>query len=363
MKFRLLSIVTACFVLFSFAGCKANEVATNPDLSSETASEATSSNSKSAIETGDGIINPLTGIKGLSESAVGKRPVAIMINNISVAQDIQAGLSKADIIYEAYAEGGITRLLAVFKDVNNMPRVGSVRSARYSYVDLAMGHDAIYTHAGKNKTQCEPYMASQKLDNFDLNSGTTSAYGFRVQNGKSSEHTLYTDGKTLSKGYTDLKWRTTLNKEEALWQNFVDENSPVTPNGGTCTDLSVKMSGAYISNFKYDSASGKYIRSNGKNVQKDYNDGSTVSFKNVLVLKTTVTPFANDPTNVVKTHLEGGDGYYVSNGGYVAIKWSKGAASNPLKITLSDGSAVSYNAGNTFVCLVDKNNAVDIKAN
>ena len=66
------------------------------------------------------------------------------------------------------------------------------------------------------------------------------------------------------------------------------------------------------------------------------------------------------PTLAKKTWLDGGEGFYVSNGGYVPIKWSKGAANSPLKITLTDGSSCTYNAGNTWVCLVEKTHNVAI---
>ena len=80
-----------------------------------------------------------------------------MINNISVAQSVQTGLSKADIVYETEVEGGITRLLAVFQDITAAEKIGTIRSARYPYVDLAMGHNAIYVHCGQDGTYCEPH--------------------------------------------------------------------------------------------------------------------------------------------------------------------------------------------------------------
>ena len=357
MKFRAISLIMVFVLLLCFTGCGEKTV--------DTSSNETSTSSESVDVQIEIPVNPLTGLEGLSEDAVGKRPVAIMINNVHSARDsynaqsVQAGLSKADIVYETYAEGGITRLLAVFKDIKNMPQVGSIRSARYSYVDLAMGHDAIYTHAGKNYTQCDPYMKRLGIDNFDL---LDKGASYRVQNGKASEHTLYTDGDTLWEGFKTRKWRTDLKTSDTPWQSFVSEDSPVTPAGGVCTYLGVTMSSNYVSNFKYDASTKKYVHYNFDRIHKDYNDKSTVSFKNVLVLKTTVTAFPNDPKGVVKTHLDGGEGYYVSNGGYTPIKWTKGSASNPIKITLEDGSAVEYNAGSTYVCLVDKNNSVEIKA-
>ena len=90
--------------------------------------------------------NPLTG-EGLEEDISGQRPFAVMLNNLSKALP-QLGVSQADVIYEIVAEGGITRMLAVFQDIEGVGDLGSVRSARDYYVSLACGHDAIYVHAG-----------------------------------------------------------------------------------------------------------------------------------------------------------------------------------------------------------------------
>ena len=81
-----------------------------------------------------GFINSLTGERTLETEAQTKlRPVAVSVNNLLPAQKVQTGLEKADIVYESYVEGGITRLLAVFKDLKSVKQVGTVRSARYVY--------------------------------------------------------------------------------------------------------------------------------------------------------------------------------------------------------------------------------------
>ena len=51
------------------------------------------------------------------------------------------------IIYEMVVEGGITRYLALFKDVN-VERIGTIRSSRHYYLDYALENDAIYVHWG-----------------------------------------------------------------------------------------------------------------------------------------------------------------------------------------------------------------------
>lgn len=90
--------------------------------------------------------NPLTG-EGC-ETDVGKnRPIAVMLNNHKKAVP-QAGVSQADVIFELPAEGGITRMMGLFQSIDGEGEIGTVRSARDYYLSLALGHDAIYMHAG-----------------------------------------------------------------------------------------------------------------------------------------------------------------------------------------------------------------------
>lgn len=94
-------------------------------------------------------INPLTGLP-MEPEYEQNRPVAVMLNNLKKAQP-QLGVSMADIIYEVPAEGGITRMLGVYQTLDGVGNLGSIRSARPYYIELAMGHDALYVHAGGSR--------------------------------------------------------------------------------------------------------------------------------------------------------------------------------------------------------------------
>ena len=352
---KLISIVLCIFSVLAFAGCEPDVVVVS-DISSVT----TSAPSSVPEPEPEFAINPLTGIENLDPAAVNNRPVAIMVNNLKpTAQSVQTGLDQADIVYEAYAEGGVTRLLAVFKDIKAADQIGTIRSARYSYIDLAMGHDAVYVHAGINDSHATPHVKETGIDNINLLHGKFGGMSFREKNGKALEHTLYTTGEKLWKGFGKLKWRTELKYNKENWQSFVKEGAEIVPASGGCDAVSVTMSNAYVSKFEYDSAKKVYKKFSGTSKHSDYKTGKQLTFKNILVLKTAVTPLSSNGY-IVKTGLSGGEGYYISNGGYQKIKWSKGNTKNPIKITLEDGSACSYNPGNTWVCLVNKKNSVKI---
>ena len=89
---------------------------------------------------------PLTG-EPLSTKPENTRPFAVMINNIVYAQP-QVGISNADMIYEIPAEGGITRMMAIFSHLYDVESVGSIRSLRPYYLSVALSYDAIVIHAG-----------------------------------------------------------------------------------------------------------------------------------------------------------------------------------------------------------------------
>ena len=71
-------------------------------------------------------VHPLTG-EGIDVDISGRRPIAIMFNNLKQALP-QIGISKADVLYEVVAEGGITRIMGVYQDLEGAGDLGSIRS-------------------------------------------------------------------------------------------------------------------------------------------------------------------------------------------------------------------------------------------
>ena len=98
--------------------------------------------------------NLLTGIGDLTEEAIGKRPVAVMINNVKAALP-QYGIAQADVIFEMPVEGDLTRLMALYADYTQMPDICAIRSCRYYYPAVAKGFDAFYVHWGMGRSDAE----------------------------------------------------------------------------------------------------------------------------------------------------------------------------------------------------------------
>ena len=330
-----------CLTILCLAGC--NETANNPV-------DDTSSTPPELIL----YVNPLTGVEDIEdEDILNRRPVAVMINNMSVAQKVQTGLNQADIVYETEVEGGITRLLAVFKDISKVQQFGTVRSARYVYVDLAMGHDAIYVHHGLDKVYCKPHLKDTQAFTLDTNNA-----GKRVKNGLATEHTLYGDGAKLWNHFENkTKFDLDLNKVKT-WQNFVSSDKNVAFENVANT-VTVPFSNSYKSVFKYDTEKGKYVRYFKDTLRKDYITGESEYFENVFVLLTSITDYSDGYHRNVS--LEGGDGYYCVNGTYMPIRWSKGASSNSFKFTDLNGQTLEVSQGNSWVCIAKKSTNVNFE--
>lgn len=334
-----------CICLALSTGCSKKEETLSVDKGSEPSS------APEVVVEDNKVVNPLTGLNDITKEEAKNRPVAIMVNNIAVAQPVQTGLNAADVIYETEVEGGITRLMAVYQDIGNVEKIGSVRSSRYVYIDLAMGHNAIYVHHGVDQNYAKPHLS----DTDPLALGTSNG-GARISNGLALEHTLYAYGSKLWSNIESSN-RTIENKNTAAWLNFADEKSPVTLSS-SATSVTVPFSTSYKTTFKYNSATGRYSRYFNGTERKDYNTSETVTVKNVFVLNTDMSYYPIQKYR--KISLESGSGYYFVNGTYTPITWSKGASSNCFVFKNSDGTELTVNPGNSWVCIADKSTSKPI---
>ncbi len=94
-------------------------------------------------------INGLKYTKQEKEIWEKRRPLSVVIENHMDCRP-QSGLSKADIVYEVVAEGGITRFLAIYYcgAAAFDTLLGPIRSARTYLLDWTMEYDASFVHVG-----------------------------------------------------------------------------------------------------------------------------------------------------------------------------------------------------------------------
>lgn len=333
--FKKILAALLCLAMLSLVACnKAENTSSDNSVSSESVSQAEKF-----------VVNPLTGKKDISAEKAGLRPVAVMVGNCTDGQKAQTGLNYADIIYETEVEGGITRLMAVYQDITKAQKVGSVRSARYPYIDLAMGHNAVYIHCGEGNT------ASAHLKDLDHISIDTASEGAkRIPNGLASWHTLYALTGDL---WNNINNRfDTKNADNTPWLSFYDEGETVTLTSGSATSITVPFQ-ASTTKFTYNAEKGVYTRLNRNGVAvADYNTKESTEIENVFVLLSKITIHSNGKHRMVEFNQ--GDGYYFANGTYQFIKWSKGDAENSFKFTDTEGNELKIKTGKSWICIGDK---------
>lgn len=95
-------------------------------------------------------VNPLTGLQVADPAVLDRRPLAIKVSQFPRRVRPQSGLSLADLVFEHYAEAGVTRLTAIFLG-NSAPKVGSIRSARLIDIVLAESYRAMLVTSGSSQ--------------------------------------------------------------------------------------------------------------------------------------------------------------------------------------------------------------------
>lgn len=360
MKKKLLPMTLALALLLSACGDKTPSGSEGPSPDVEPTPEVQVTENPPAAGTQDAVVsdfaNPLTG-ELVEEDKVNQRPVAVMLNNIRIAMPMH-GNSQADILYEVLAEGGITRMMGVYQDVSKVGNIGSVRSSRPYYLELALGLDAIYLHAGGSE---RAYEDIDKWNVTALDCVRTTAYSaifWRDQNRMKNngyEHSVLTNGEKIAENFPNYNFRKEHETGYSLGYTFVSDG---TPDGDTANKVTVNFSSSKSTTFTYDQATGKYLAEEYGKAFVDGNDQSQVAVTNVIVLKTRCKAY--DDYGRLEVDLSGfsGEGWFACGGKYIPIRWSKKDLNSPICYTLEDGSVLDLQAGNSYVGIIPLSNSI-----
>lgn len=355
MKRIVALILILCALLTVFCSCKkAEEPQSSVPVLSKPSSEPEPEPEPVKI------YSPLTGLSGYNEQAVGKRPVAVMINNIAEALP-QYGISKADIMFEIPVEGEITRMMALFSDHTAVPDVCSVRSCRYYYPIFAWGFDAVYIHWGIDMDYAAPVVYNSGQDCFDGDAESEPLFirdPERVGN-YAWEHTGCLKGGLLPEEMEKAEFRLTTDYGPAF--KFNDEEAPVAPAGQLCHKAVFNFSSSYYSTFEYNEEEKLYYKQHSGSPHMDSATDTQLSFTNLLCLETDIG--LKDDLYHRYVEWGGGNGYYVSNGAYMPITWEKASETDPIIIKdAASGQEISINAGKTYIGVIypDKTEFIDL---
>lgn len=375
MKLKKVMLLTAAFMLAASMTACSQKQDTQPSQN-ETSQTEDSSEGKQEVDEGAAVQgsavepqeeipanqNLLTGVPDLTDGAIGKRPVAVMVNNVSYAMP-QYGVGQADIIFEIPVEGDATRFMALYGDYTQVPKICPIRSCRYYFPALSQGFDAFYVNWGIDDTMAD-YLEALNMDQIEGITNTGGLFGRdqdRLNQGYSLEHTGYFDGTKLVSYIESQGLRTDLNEDKkgpAFQFNGLEEQ--LKPEGSDCTSVQINF-GAQSSQFTYDAENKVYLKQINGDAQVDGKTGEQLAFTNVFVLETDIS--VRDSVGHKEIDWDGGTdsvGYYVSNGGVQKITWSKdyNNESSYLRFYDESGQEISINRGKSYIALNYKNQAV-----
>jgi hypothetical protein len=291
--------------------------------------------------------SPLDGLM-VSKDASLKHPLAIVVENHTDARP-QSGLDKASVVYEAIAEGGITRFLALFSSFD-AEKVGPVRSVRTFFVDWAHGYNAYIAHVGGNMDALDKIKSERSLDLDQF--AHSKPYWREYSTGLATEHTMYTSTSKLRDQAATLGYSTA--------NNFTVYKFKDDPTGAdkellpASQKISVDFSNAsYNATFQYDKETNSYKRLLAGKAHTDRVTKSQLNPKNVIVMtvarKAVVTRINEQGYEM--TTVGSGKAKIFIDGKIIEGNWKKSSAADREIFYDSAGNEITFNRGQFWICV------------
>ena len=305
-----------------------------------------------------------------------RRPLAVMVENHSEARP-QSGLSAADIIYEAVAEGGITRFMALYFCNLSDVQVGPVRSARTYYLDWLLEYDALYAHVGGANTP-GPADALGQIIRYEVKDLNQFSIGFpvfwrdyqRLDHPVATEHTMYSTTQKLwevgaKRGLvaTDsagIRW----DDKFVPWKFKDPSPGSGQVGGGSTTKITVNFWDSqpnYQVTWVYDPDSYSYKRKYSDSDHFDLNNKKQLGVKNIVVQFMRESN-ANDgyPGNVHLLYGTTGSGKALifQDGNVIEGKWMKASRTARSKYVDSKGKEIELNRGQIWIQTVPEGSKI-----
>lgn len=271
-----------------------------------------------------------------------ERNIAVMINNHSAANP-HSGLDDAYLVYEIIVEGGLTRMMAVYKD-KNTDIIGSVRSARHYFLDYALENDAIYTHFGWSE-KAESDIQSLGINNIN---GLYDDAFWREKLNLAYEHTAFTSIDKVKELAKKKKYRLT-SDDELLLNYSVDEiNLNNEENATVANEVSIPYSYQHTTSYVYNPDTKRYLRYMNGIEHTDRITNNQYSTKNIIIAKIknySIDSYGRQNLDNIGT----GEGYYITNGYSIPITWSKSSRNSKTIYKKFNGEEIKVNDGNTYI--------------
>ena len=312
-----------------------------------------------------------------------RRPLAVMIENDVNARP-QAGLGSADVVYEAIAEGGITRFMAMFYcgaqryDTTLAP----IRSARTYFIDWASGYNfPLYVHVGGanipgptdalGQINTYGWAMQNDINQFSVGYPTFVRNANRLGRPVATEHTMETTTEKLwavgeDRGWTNMSPNRRIAGQAVPGMDWKDGFTPWTfQDGNPGAGITAKIAYNFWSGYndfsvawEYDQATNTYKRTMGSEPHVDQNSNEQIAASNVVVLLTDERGPINEAKHMLYRTTGTGNALIFQNGQAIQARWSKPTRTDELTFVDNRGNPVQMVRGLTWISVIDSGNQV-----
>ncbi len=261
------------------------------------------------------------------------------------------GVIHADVVMEMYVNmNNVVRCLALYSDIESVEAIGSTRSTRPVFNDIAQHYDLILSHAGGSDTALED-AANRGIENFNIDSWVVSSTGTSYRDTeyrRTYENSLFAVGTGL-KAYAESQgYPMELEKDYGFV--FADDGTP--ENGEAADRISIEMiyKQAKKQNvFEYDASMDKYVWNQYGQEMVDQITGEKEGFTNVIIMQADVS---NNGLYHAVDFVAGGTGYYANGGKLIPIIWGCEDEDSAFHFLTNDAQPLQMGTGNTYIAIV-----------
>ena len=294
-------------------------------------------------------VNGMLFTKSQMDTMKTRRPVAVMTNNHADARPL-SGTNSADVVIEANAEGGITRLMAIYWSTAP-EKVGPVRSIRQYYLEWASEYDPLIIHDGCASSEDPRTDACGNLYNYGVKDLSTIG-AWRWNDGRRiSPHNEYNS--------ITYAWEYAVKKD---WDNFPSNfegwqfktDAEVSKRGEkTTVELTFHQrlvnSGLYNVIWTYDQPTNTYLRKIGDQADIDQETNTQVYAKTVVVQEVSMVQSGDDKGHLIITTIGQGKSTYLMDGKITSGTWKKTSRTDRTTYYDSEGKELEFNRGRIWV--------------
>jgi len=275
------------------------------------------------------------------------RPLAIIIGNSPEEIIHQAGLNKADLIYEANVEFPFTRLMTIFNSSDTV-MVGPVRSSRYYFSRLAEEWSAIFAHCGGQS------LKNEKIVNLDQMNYPSPYWRDKNIGGWIN---LFTNTQNIREKSRKIGFQDKVN----LDNNLLNLRTLNLSRGNT-TKIAIQYHQKYALSYEYNDGSNTYLRNINSKPHRDSKTLEPIGVSNIIIQYVPIKEIPGDNEGRMEIEMVGeGIAKIFFGGNYFLSKWIKKSKDQPTIYYDDQGKILNLNQGNIWIHLVSEETKVWFK--